>query len=125
MNQATTKAVKTTTHVHQIIMKLFLLYLIASTVAAFSPAASLRSITLQQPASSLQTNHAVLSSRNNKKYTPLHMADDKGVEEKQDETKKGFEAIKSAGRAGAISLFLWEAAFWIIAGEFHLPCTVS
>lgn len=38
-------------------------------------------------------------------------------EEQQDETKKGFEAIKSAGRAGAISLFLWEAAFWIIAGE--------
>lgn len=48
------------------------------------------------------------------------MAGDKEVEEKQDETKKGFEAIKSAGRAGAISLFLWEAAFWIIAGEFCL-----
>ena len=51
--------------------------------------------------------------------------DDKEVEEKEDETKKGFAAIKSAGRAGAISLFLWEAAFWIIAGEFYiLGCVV-
>lgn len=37
------------------------------------------------------------------------------VEGKEDETAKGFKAIKEAGKAGAISLFLWEGAFWIIA----------
>ncbi|KAL3779761.1 hypothetical protein ACHAWO_003471 [Cyclotella atomus] len=97
-------------------MKLFLLSLVAS-AAAFSPSPSLRSIAQQQQQRALlQTNNVVLSSiQRNQKYRPLQMAGDKEVEEKQDETKKGFEAIKSAGRAGAISLFLWEAAFWIIA----------
>jgi hypothetical protein len=102
-------------------MKLFLLSLVAS-AAAFSPSPSLRSIAQQQQQRALlQTNNVVLSSiQRYQKYSPLQMAGDKEVEEKQDETKKGFEAIKSAGRAGAISLFLWEAAFWIIAGEFCL-----
>jgi hypothetical protein len=36
-------------------------------------------------------------------------------EEKLSESDYSFKKIKEAGRAGAISLFLWEAAFWVIS----------
>ena len=45
------------------------------------------------------------------------MMDEKDAKADQGENKitAGFNAIKEAGKAGSISLFLWEAVFWILA----------
>jgi hypothetical protein len=96
---------------HPFTMKLIILCLFASTISAFTP--SHKTLSVRSVAS---TPSALKINLGPSRSTVL-LATDNDVEEKEDETKKGFAAIKSAGRAGAISLFLWEAAFWIIAGE--------
>jgi hypothetical protein len=107
-----------------IMMKLLLLCAFVSTITAFAPSRgnlAIRSVSTVVTPSAFKSN--VFSDR---KSVTLRAADKdvtESTEEKEDETKKGFAAIKSAGRAGAISLFLWEAAFWIIAGEFEF-CAV-
>jgi hypothetical protein len=36
-------------------------------------------------------------------------------DKKEDKNAAGFQLIKQAGKAGAISLFLWEGAFWVLS----------
>ena len=104
-------------------MKAALLFMIVSSVAAFAPSSNsspavVRSISFTSDMSKVGL---LSNSNNNNRLKGFDLgATDKENEidpncEEEDETKKGFAAIKSAGKAGAISLFLWEAAFWILA----------
>ena len=113
---------------HRTIATLLLLCISASPIAAFAPARSNRNLHLSSAAKTtspqaLEINNSITRRKDVVLSASKKEVDESG-EEKEDETKKGFAAIKSAGRAGAISLFLWEAAFWIIAGEKYTVATL-
>eukprot|EP00585_Thalassiosira_rotula_P002616 CAMPEP_0196139050 /NCGR_PEP_ID=MMETSP0910-20130528/6463_1 /TAXON_ID=49265 /ORGANISM="Thalassiosira rotula, Strain GSO102" /LENGTH=187 /DNA_ID=CAMNT_0041399727 /DNA_START=28 /DNA_END=591 /DNA_ORIENTATION=- len=114
-------------------MRLILSFLLATYVAAFAPPrsphpAAFHSVTtttttlplpLPLPSSNNRLNRSKPCSNSElfifgkKAETTEEVTTT--TEEEETESAKGFAAIKAAGKAGAISLFLWEAAFWIIA----------
>jgi hypothetical protein len=83
-----------------------LIWILASVATAFSPTVRVATKTMRPVTFSPQvsTAHAPLTA--SKDETP--------VDEKEDDGNL-MSKIKAAGAAGAVSLFLWELAFWAIS----------
>ena len=106
-------------------MKLTIWFLLASSAAAFAPSRPLafRSLALAaENKSGLMDRFKSVIGGNKKEDSAVAVLEEINEEtnsgDAPEETSKpeyGFKQIKDAGKAGAISLFLWEGAFWVIS----------
>jgi hypothetical protein len=113
-------------------MKLTVWFLLASSAAAFAPSrpVAFRSVALAaEKKAGLRDSFKRFLGGNTEKDSTVAVVEETVVEETAmkieetveadavEETTKpgGFDQIKAAGKAGAISLFLWEGAFWVIS----------